>query len=116
MNIQQLYTALQPFQNAAAGTLTVPASEVTDWTDVHALLVAALAGQRLTITGIRDFPPPPTSNAIVYAGVSGLFPWDRAPAGQTVLSVTATFSVDQAGEPQLLRYAHRAGRGTDPCR
>ncbi|MDQ1741740.1 MAG: hypothetical protein QOE23_79, partial [Pseudonocardiales bacterium] len=102
MDIQQLYTALQPFQDVNAGTLTIAASEVPDWPDVRDLLVAALAGQRLSITGIPNFPLPPTSNAITYQGVSGLFPWDRDPSAQTVLSVTATFSVDQTGQPQLL--------------
>src|SRR4051794_2772875 len=102
MNIDQLYLALQPFKNKAAGTLTIAAAAVTDWPDVHALLVATLADQRLTVTGIPSFPDRPTSNAIGSLGVSGLFPWDRAPGGQSVLSVTATFSVDQAGQPQLL--------------
>ncbi|HEU5270933.1 MAG TPA: hypothetical protein VFU36_13495, partial [Jatrophihabitans sp.] len=102
MTIEQLYAALQPFQDTAAGTLTVPASAVTDWTGVHALLVAALAEQTLLITGITEFPPPPTSNAISYLGSATLFPWPDQPGDQTVLAVTATFSVDQAGEPQLL--------------
>jgi len=106
MDIQQLYAALRRFQDVGAGTLTIAASDVVDWVDVHALLVAALADQRLLITGISSFPPPPTSNAITYQGISGLFPWDgqaEVPArAQTVLSVTATFSVDQAGQPQLL--------------
>jgi hypothetical protein len=101
MNIRELYAALQPFTDRTAGTLIVPASQVTGWTAVHALLQAALAGQTLSISGITDFPPEPTSNAISYPGQATLFPWTSA-GQQTVLPVTATFSVDQDGDPQLL--------------
>jgi LysM repeat protein len=101
MNIQQLFTALQPFQNTAAKTLTIPASGVTGWTDVHALLVAALQNQTLAITAITAFPAAPSGNAIRYQGEATLFPWS-AGGTQTVLAVTATFSVDAAGAPQLL--------------
>lgn len=103
MDIQQLYQALQRFQHTDSGMLrlTIAAVEVTDWPDVHALLVAALAERRLNITNITSFPSQPTSNAIVYQGVSGLFPWDQ-PAEQTSLAVIATFSVDRFGQPQLV--------------
>jgi hypothetical protein len=101
MNIRELYAALQPFTNRAAGTLIVPADQVTGWTAVHALLQAALARRTLSISGITDFPPEPTSNAISYPGQATLFPWTST-GQQTVLPVTATFSVDQAGNPQLL--------------
>ncbi|MEO6700518.1 MAG: hypothetical protein ABI140_11630, partial [Jatrophihabitantaceae bacterium] len=100
MNIAQLYAALVPFQDTIAGSLTIPASAITDWTDVHALLVAALAEQRLAIIGITSFPAGPTGNFIRYQGQAALFPWTGD--GQSVLAVTATFTVDQAGAPQLL--------------
>ena len=101
MNIRELYAALQPFTDRAAGTLIVPADQVTGWTAVHALLQAALARQTLSISGITDFPPEPTSNAISYPGQATLFPWPST-GQQTLLPVTATFSVDQDGNPQLL--------------
>jgi len=56
MNIRELYAALQPFTDTAAGTLTVPAGSVTSWTAVHDLLDAALANQTLAVTGIASFP------------------------------------------------------------
>jgi len=101
MNIQGLFTALQPFQNTAAKTLTIPAASIAgaDWADVKALIVAALASETLSITGITSFPTAPTANAIRYQGQATLFPWSGA--GQTVLAVTATFSVDAAGKAQL---------------
>ena len=100
MNIQDLYAALQPFQDAAAGTLRIQASQITDWPAVHDLLVSTLAADTLSITDIGTFPPAPTSNVIRYQGQAALFPW--AGEGQAVLPVTATFTVDQAGFPQLV--------------
>ncbi|HJV41710.1 hypothetical protein [Caulobacter sp.] len=104
MDIQQLFSALQPFQDLDAKTLTIPAASVTGWTDIHALLTAALADQTLSLGQITSFPTPPTANAIVYQGTASLFPWSGG-ATQTSLSVTATFSVDAQGEPQLLLRA-----------
>ncbi|MDQ2956507.1 MAG: hypothetical protein M3Y42_06050, partial [Actinomycetota bacterium] len=100
MNIQDLYAALQPFQDAGSGTLRIQASQITDWPAVHDLLVATLAADTLSITGIGTFPSAPTSNVIRYQGQATLFPWTGE--GQAVLPVTATFTVDQAGSPQLV--------------
>ena len=101
MNIQGLYTSLQAFENQSGKTLTIPATSVPTWTDVHGLLVAALANDTLTITAINNFPSAPSANAIRYTGQASLFPWTGTPADQTILSVTATFSVDNNGAPQL---------------
>jgi len=101
MDIEQLYAALQPLQDKVAGTLTVTAEDAIDWPEVHGLLVTVLAQDTLSIKGIPAFPLAPTSNAIRYQGTATLFPW-TSPGEQAVLPVTATFSVDQAGSPQVL--------------
>ncbi|HEV7599192.1 MAG TPA: hypothetical protein VGO49_02915 [Bradyrhizobium sp.] len=103
MDIQDLFTAVQPFQNAANKTLIIPASSVTSWKKVNALIEAVLANKTLSITGIAAFPAAPSNNAIRYQGQATLFPWSGGT--QTVLAVTATFSVDAAGAPQLLIQA-----------
>ncbi|WP_350334295.1 hypothetical protein [Coralliovum pocilloporae] len=104
MDIQQLYTALQPFQNTSGKTLTIPATSITGWTDIHRLLTDTLAGATLSLTSVQTFPAPPTANIIRYQGSATLFPWSGG-GTQTVLSVTANFSVDANGNPQLVLSA-----------
>ncbi|HEU5135465.1 MAG TPA: hypothetical protein VFU13_10020 [Steroidobacteraceae bacterium] len=104
MNIDALFQALQPFGNPGLGTFTMPIAQVdSQWTDVRALLQGALAGQTLSVTGISAFPAGPSGGVITYRGQATLFPWTAT--GQSTLAVTMWWTVDAAGEPQLLIQA-----------
>lgn len=105
MNIQQLFADLQQFQDTGAGTLTIPVASISnpsglDWPDIATLFNKVLASDTLTLTGITSFPSQPSANIIRYQGNATLFPWSGS-GQQTVLSVTASFSVDSSGSPQL---------------
>jgi len=105
MDIQQLFADLQQFQDTAAGTLTIPVASISNpsglnWPDIAALFTKVLANDTLALTGITSFPSQPSANIIRYQGNATLFPWSGQ-GQQTVLAVTASFSVDPAGNPQL---------------
>jgi LysM repeat protein len=102
VDINALFQALQPFEDTANGTFVMPVGEVDGaWVDVRALLTGALAAQTLTITGISSFPAGPSGGTVTYRGQGTLFPWSGAAGGQSALAVTAWFTVDGAGQPQL---------------
>ncbi|MFX3680578.1 MAG: hypothetical protein ACN6I5_04945 [Hyphomicrobiales bacterium] len=105
MNIQQLFADLQQFQDTGAGTLTIPVASISnpsglDWPDIATLFNKVLASDTLTLTGITSFPSQPSANIIRYQGNATLFPWSGS-GQQTVLPVTASFSVDSSGSPRL---------------
>ncbi|MDQ3725232.1 MAG: hypothetical protein M3335_04980, partial [Actinomycetota bacterium] len=111
MDLEQLRIALKPFEDRPGGKLVVPAAGVAGWVSIRPLLEGSFAAETLTVGGISQFPPDAVAGAIVYRGQSTLFPW-QAPAGgdaeQAAMEVTARFTVDVAGEPQLTIEAEPA--------
>ncbi|HEX8904516.1 MAG TPA: hypothetical protein VF771_06725, partial [Longimicrobiaceae bacterium] len=106
MDINALFQALQPYQNTSAGTFTMPLAQVdTSWADIRALLAGALGSQTLAITAISAFPSGPSGGTITYRGQSTLFTWNGAAGGQASLAVTAWFTVDGNGQPQVMVQA-----------
>jgi len=103
VDINALFQALQPFEDTASGTFVMPLAQVDPtWVDVRALLENALAAETLTITGISSFPTGPSGGTITYRGQGTLFTWTGAAGAQATLAVTAWFTVDGNGQPQLL--------------
>lgn len=106
MDINALFQALQPFENPSAGTFTMPLAEVDPaWADIRALLTGALAAETLSLTGITTFPAAPAGGTITYRGQATLFTWGGEAGGQATLAVTAWFTVDGNGQPQVLVQA-----------
>jgi LysM repeat protein len=109
MDINQLRAALAAFENQPGQSFAMPAANITAWTAIHDLVENACASQTLTIWAIRSFPPPHVVDSIVYIGQAALFPWNPQdldpPPVQALLAVTATFTVDGHGNPQLLVQA-----------
>jgi LysM repeat protein len=97
VDVNTLRQQLGHFENRDAGTLTLPLESVDPtWTAIRALLQNVLAAQTLAVTAIGTWPPDVVSDQVVYSGQSRLFT-----GAQASLSVTATFTVDAFGAPQL---------------
>ncbi|HEX8723277.1 MAG TPA: hypothetical protein VF736_21850 [Pyrinomonadaceae bacterium] len=117
MDINTLRDQLKAFEDRPGHRFSMPASQAAAWVAVHDLVAGACAAQTLTITGITGFPPDHVVDSVVYSGQATLLPWSPPPEieptpMQAVLAVTATFTVDGAGNPQLfIRAAAPSGAG-----
>lgn len=101
MTRDELLAALHRFENVGAASLTIPASQIEQWPNVRALVATALQSGTLTIAGIAAFPQSGPGADVTYQGRASLFPWVGT-GTQLTLAVTATFSVANGGNPQLL--------------
>ncbi len=109
MEIDALRQALKDFENPARSSFTMALGAVpAAWTDIRTLLERALAAQTLAIGGITNWPPATVVDRIVYRGTATLFPWSGGET-QATLAVTAWFTVDAAGAPQLRLEAVASG-------
>ena len=102
MDINALRQALLPFENRATGAFVMPAASLQGdtWQSVRALLQGSLAAETLTLGGIVTWPPDRVADTIAYVGTGTLFPWSGS-GEQATLAVTAWFTVDGEGNPQL---------------
>lgn len=99
MNLEELSRELAAREDRPGRSFVMPAPAGPAWEPIAGLLRSALAEQTLSLTNVQ-FPPVTSAGTITYNGSSSLFPWSGG-GRQAQLAVTASFSLDAAGRPQL---------------